>query len=80
MKILMILGLAALLGQSGCSTNRHLLEPEFDKRQEVSPELPTHRACSSGPNCDCGGCRVSGSCECRHAPDSNARPPIRVIP
>jgi hypothetical protein len=39
------LGFAAmlLLVLSGCSTDKHMLEPGHDKRAEVSPEMPSHR-------------------------------------
>ncbi len=72
MKRLMILGLAALLSQSGCSTNRHLLEPGHDKRQEVSPEIPSRRAC--------GVCGSTNPCDCQKNHDSNATPPSGVTP
>ncbi|HLY75064.1 MAG TPA: hypothetical protein VKU80_13165 [Planctomycetota bacterium] len=75
MKVLMGLGLASLLWQSGCSTNRHLLEPGHDKREDVSPELPTKRACCSVDNCDCGDCHDSGPCKCRKAPEPDASSP-----
>src|SRR5579862_5301958 len=80
MKVLMILGLAAFLAPSGCSTNRHLLEPWHDKEQEASPELSENRGCCSVLHCDCGDCRDSGPCKCRPAPESNVMPQNGVIP
>jgi hypothetical protein len=80
MKVLMILGLAALLAPSGCSTNRRLLEPWRDTGQEASLELSANRGCCSVPHCDCGDCRDSGPCKCRPAPESNAMPQSALIP
>ena len=80
MKILMVLGLASLLCQSGCSTNRHLLEPGHDKKEELSPELPTIRGCCPVKNCDCGDCRTSGPCTCRQAPEPDPQSSSGVLP
>jgi len=79
MRALMILGLAAVLTQSGCSTNRHVLEPGVDKRREVSPEAGS-RGCCSTSACECGDCRASGPCSCRHTPESYPVPPSGITP
>ena len=79
MRALMILGLAAVLSQSGCSTNRHLLEPDVDKRQEVSPETGKRQCCSTR-DCECGDCRASGPCSCRRTPESHPVPPSGITP
>ncbi|HZE95876.1 MAG TPA: hypothetical protein VE981_02505 [Planctomycetota bacterium] len=63
MRILIVLGLAALLGNAGCSTNSPMLEPGVDKYKEVSPEKPDHQACCSDSACTCG--KASSLEDCR---------------
>lgn len=72
MKTLMILGLAAVVSQSGCSTENRMLEPGVDKGREVSPEL-------SGRRRPCHECNSNGDCQHRPA-YSNPNPPSGITP
>lgn len=62
MKILMLIGLAAILANSGCSTNRHLLEPGVDKYKGAAPQDPYRAGCCANPDCTCGQDHMDRSC------------------
>lgn len=85
MKWFLILGLTLLLGPTGCSTYKHLLEPGHDKRKEVSPERRTAAAacvspspCCSMTECRCGNCSETAACGCKH--ESQHQPSSGVTP
>ena len=66
MKTLMLLGLAALLANSGCSTNSHLLEPGVDKYKGATPHDPYRAGCCDSADCTCGQDHMDRPCEpCR---------------
>lgn len=63
MKILtLLLGLAAILSTTGCSTNRHLLEPGVDKYRMAHPEDPYRAGCCDNTDCTCGQDHMDKPC------------------
>lgn len=62
MKILMLLGLAALLANAGCSTNAHLLEPGVNKYRNAAPQDPYRAGCCDNPDCPCGQDHMDRPC------------------
>jgi hypothetical protein len=62
MKALLILALAALLANTGCSTNKHLLEPGVDKYKDRSPEHEERAGCCNDPDCPCGRNHIDPNC------------------
>ena len=72
MRLLIVLGLAALLAPVGCSTNSHMLEPGVDKYEGARP---VYKPCCQAKACTCGSTKTAEECrDCCHKPSAPVAP------
>jgi hypothetical protein len=60
--LLALLALAAILVNTGCSTNRHLLEPGVDKYKGINRDVDVRAGCCSNRECACGQDHMDQPC------------------
>ena len=72
MRLLIALGLAAIVANTGCSSNKHMLEPGVDKYEGLRP---VYKPCCADKACTCEGKKTAEECrECCHTVDQVITP------